>query len=220
MELAHGGTVFLDEIGTLPLELQPKLLRALEGREIRRVGGQQTRKVDIRVIGATHVDLKAAVARGEFREDLFYRLNVVVLVLPPLRDREDDIELLARTFATRLAEQYRLPVPELSPSVLAMLKARPWPGNVRELRNAIERALVLSRPGTLEITELPAESAGDVENGVLPFPSTIRAITRAAAQAMLKLVGNNKSEAARRLEISRPRLQRILDGHGDDDHAD
>jgi two-component system response regulator HydG len=220
MELAHGGTVFLDEIGNLPLDLQPKLLRALEGREIRRVGGQQTRKVDIRVIGASHVDLKAAVARGEFREDLFYRLNVVVLVLPPLREREDDIELLARTFATRLAQQYRLPVPELSASVLATLKARPWPGNVRELRNAIERALVLSPPGTLEIAELPVESTGEVENGVLPFPSTIRAITRAAAQAMLKLVGNNKSEAARRLEISRPRLQRILDGHGDDDHAD
>lgn len=220
MELAHGGTVFLDEIGNLPLELQPKLLRALEGKEIRRVGGQQTRKVDIRVIGATHVDLKAAVARGEFREDLFYRLNVVTLVLPPLRERGDDVELLARTFVDRLARQYGLQVPEISGPVLAALRARPWPGNVRELRNAIERALVLSPPGTLALSELPVESSPVAENGVLPFPATIRTITRTAVQEMLKLVGNNKSEAARRLEISRPRLQRILDGHGDDDQVD
>ena len=220
MELAHGGTVFLDEIGNLPLELQPKLLRALEGREIRRVGGQQTRKVDIRVIGATHVDLKAAVARGEFREDLFYRLNVVTLVLPPLRERGDDVELLARTFVDRLARQYGLQVPELSGPVLAALRARPWPGNVRELRNAIERALVLSPPGTLALSELPVESSPVAEDGVLPFPATLRTITRTAVQEMLKLVGNNKSEAARRLEISRPRLQRILDGHGDDDQGD
>jgi DNA-binding NtrC family response regulator len=219
MELAHGGTVFLDEIGNLPLELQPKLLRALEGNEIRRVGGQQTRKVDIRIIGATHVDLKAAVARGEFREDLYYRLNVVQLVLPPLRDRGEDVELLARTFVTRLARQYRLQEPELTPEVVSALTARPWPGNVRELRNAIERALVLSPPGTLEAAELNGEHSAQVThpNGALPFPSTLKAITRAAVLAMLKLVSNNKSEAARRLEISRPRLQRILDGHNDDD---
>src|SRR6186997_1500984 len=106
LELAHGGTVFLDEIGALPLELQPKLLRALETREIRRVGGQSSRKVDVRIIGASHVDLPAAIARGEFREDLFYRLNVVALLLPPLRAREGDVELLAETFITRLAAQY------------------------------------------------------------------------------------------------------------------
>ena len=115
MELANGGTVFLDEIGHLPLDLQPKLLRALESREIRRVGGQQTRKVDVRLIGATHLDLAAAVARGEFREDLYYRLNVVTLVLPPLRERGDDIEVLAENFAVRLATQYGLPVPRLTP---------------------------------------------------------------------------------------------------------
>ncbi len=221
MELAHGGTVFLDEIGNLPLELQPKLLRALEGKEIRRVGGQQTRKVDIRVIGATHVDLKAAVGRGEFREDLFYRLNVVQLVLPPLRERGEDVSLLAQTFVTRLARQYGLQEPELTAEVVAALQARQWPGNVRELRNAIERALVLSPAGTLEVTELTAErTTAAHENGAIPFPSSLRVITRAAVTAMLKLVSNNKSEAARRLQISRPRLQRILDGHSDDDPAD
>jgi two-component system response regulator HydG len=217
-ELAHGGTVFLDEIGHLPLELQPKLLRALESREIRRVGGQQSRKVDVRVIGATHVDLRAAVQRGEFREDLFYRLNVVHLVLPPLREREGDIELLAESFLNRLARQYGLPVPPLDAEARARLRAHPWPGNVRELRNAMERALVLSPPGVLALEPLiaaPPETR--VGGGALPFPATLRAITQAAAHAMLSLAKGNKSEAARRLGISRPRLQRILEGGSDED---
>ncbi len=218
MELAHGGTVFLDEVGHLPLDLQPKLLRALEAREIRRVGGQTTRKIDVRVIGATHVDLAGAVAKGTFREDLFYRLNVVALTLPPLRDRGGDIEILAQTFATRLSGQYGLPVPVLTPEVCAALRAHGWPGNVRELRNAIERALVLSAPGTLDVTELPSRRAVEpTTNGTLPFPATLRQITQAAATAMLELVDGNKSEAARRLGISRPRLQRILDGQGDEE---
>jgi two-component system response regulator HydG len=218
MELAHGGTVFLDEIGHLPLELQPKLLRALEGREIRRVGGQQSRKVDVRLIAATHVDLSAAVARGEFREDLFYRLNVVALVLPPLRERGEDMVTLAEAFAKRLASQYGLPAPALSSDVRAAIRAHPWPGNVRELRNAIERALVLSPPGTLDLAEMPSRRAVEPpRDGVLPFPATIRQITQAAAQAMLEMVNSNKSEAARRLGISRPRLQRILDGQADED---
>ena len=127
LELAHGGTVFLDEIGTLPLELQPKLLRALETREIRRVGGQSSRKVDVRIIGASHVDLPAAVARGEFREDLFYRLNVVALLLPPLRAREGDVELLAETFITRLAAQYGLPTAPLDLETRSRLRAHPGP---------------------------------------------------------------------------------------------
>ena len=218
MELANGGTVFLDEIGHLPLDLQPKLLRALESREIRRVGGQQTRKVDVRVIGATHLDLATAVRRGEFREDLFYRLNVVALVLPPLRERGTDVELLAEAFSTRLATQYGLPLPAMTTELKAVLRAHPWPGNVRELRNAIERALVLSTPGTLDVSELPRGRLGEMpRDGALPFPATLRAITQAAAQATLELVSGNKSEAARKLGISRPRLQRILDGQGEDE---
>ncbi len=212
-EQADGGTLFLDEVGNLPLELQPKLLRALEGRSIRRVGGQAARPVDVRLIAATHVELAAAVARGEFRQDLFYRLNVVALTLPPLRRREDDIELLAETFLERLARSYGLPVPPIGPDVRAAIRLHPWPGNVRELRNAIERALVLSPPGTLRVTELGLfNSPGAAENGMLPFPAELRAVVRAAAQAMLELTGGNKSEAARRLGISRPRLQRLLDG--------
>ena len=221
LELAHGGTVFLDEVGNLPLELQPKLLRALETREVRRVGGQQGRKIDVRIIAATHVDLAAAVKRGEFREDLFYRLNVVALVLPPLRDRGNDVLPLAETFARQLARRYALPVPVLDDGVRERLLAHHWPGNVRELRNTIERALVLSPPGTLELGDLgdpvTAPAAEAAATGPLPFPAPIREIVEAAAKEMLALVKGNKSEAARRLGISRPRLQRILDGRGDDE---
>ena len=217
-ELAHGGTLFLDEIGALPLELQPKLLRALEARTIRRVGGQQGRPVDVRVVGATHLDLAAAAARGEFREDLYYRLNVVALTLPPLRERDGDIELLAETFLARIAAGYGLPVPALTPELRLALRAYPWPGNIRELRNAVERALVLSPRGTLRPEELipaPASAGGRGSRTGLPFPATLDVLVRAAVQAMLELTGGNKSEAARRLGISRPRLQRLLDGNPD-----
>lgn len=217
-EMAHGGTLFLDEVATLPLELQPKLLRALESHTIRRVGGQQSRKVDVRVLAATHVDLGQAVRGGEFREDLYYRLNVVALVLPPLRDREDDVELLARVFVERIATGYGLPVPELGTEVQAVLRAYRWPGNVRELRNVVERAVVLSEPGTFRLGPLEEGTAGDRPTGtgaVLPFPAPLQEVVRAAARAMLGYTGGNKSEAARRLGISRPRLQRLLDGQLD-----
>jgi len=215
-ELAHGGTLFLDEIGALPLELQPKLLRSLESRTIRRVGGQSSRHMDVRVIGATHVDLGGASRRGEFREDLYYRLNVVTLTLPPLREREGDVELLAETFLAHIATAYGLPVPPLTPELRAVLRAYPWPGNVRELRNAVERALVLSPRGTLRAEELvPPPEHERAARGTLPFPVPLDMLVRSAAKAMLELTSGNKSEAARRLGISRPRLQRILDGQPD-----
>jgi two-component system response regulator HydG len=214
-ELAHGGTLFLDEVATLPIELQPKLLRALENRDIRRVGGQQSRQVDVRIIAATHVDLRTAVSQGQFREDLYYRLNVVALSLPPLREREGDVELLTETFVTRLATSYGMAVPPLTPELRTALREYAWPGNVRELRNAIERALVLSPQGTLRAEELGMRREPPRHDGVLPFPSTLAALTRAAALAMLQLCNGNKSEASRRLGISRPRLQRLLDGTDD-----
>ena len=204
-EIAHGGTLFLDEIGTLPIELQPKLLRALETRSIRRVGGQQGRQVDVRVVAATHVDLGQAVRRGEFREDLYYRLNVVNLVLPPLREREGDVELLAQTFVERIATSYGLPVPALDSESRRALRGHRWPGNVRELRNVLERAVVLSPPGTLRLGPLDDSRAGSSgPSGVLPFPAPLSDVVRTAAQAMLEMTGGNKSEAARRLGISRP----------------
>jgi DNA-binding NtrC family response regulator len=214
-ELAHGGTLFLDEVATLPLELQPKLLRALESREIRRVGGQQTRQVDVRVVAATHTDLRTAVNQGQFREDLYYRLNVVALTLPPLRDREGDVELLAETFISRIATSYGLPVPPLTPELRAALREYRWPGNVRELRNSVERSLVLSPRGTLRLEEMGLRQDTVRSEGALPFPATLAVLTRAAAVAMLQLTEGNKSAAARRLGISRPRLQRLLDGTDD-----
>ena len=213
-ELAHGGTLFLDEIGTMPMELQAKLLRALESREIRRVGGQRTHHIEVRVIAATHGDLRSAITRGEFREDLFYRLNVVALTLPPLRERLQDVEQLAEVFLERLAATYALPVPPLTPVLRAALHAHPWPGNVRELRNTIERGLVLSPRGSLDADALFAAdtpSAAPAGSGGLPFPADLSTISRAAARAMVEFTGGNKSEAARRLDISRPRLNRLLD---------
>ena len=214
-ELAHGGSLLLDEIGHLPLELQAKLLRVLESREIRRVGGSNMRPIDVRVIAATHVKLGAAVDRGEFREDLFYRLNVVALELPPLRDRGEDVELLAETFVSQLATRHQLPVPPVSPEVRETLRQHTWPGNVRELRNAIERAMILSPPGTLMPEELRLETptvrnSHDGSGGTIPFPAPLEEITRAAVAAMMRLTDGNKSEAARLLGISRPRLQRWL----------
>ena len=214
-EMADGGTIFLDEIGNLPVDLQPKLLRALESREIRRVGGQVNKKIDVRVIAATHVDLDRAVANGSFREDLYYRLNVVSLTLPPLRDRGEDIVVLAETFAGQLAAQHEIPVPTLGQAVKAGLRAHPWPGNIRELRNSVERALVLSPPGQLDLASLLLPRPERQESGSIPFPAPLGTIIRAAVLETLARVDSNKSEAARRLGISRPRLQRILDGDTD-----
>jgi DNA-binding NtrC family response regulator len=217
-EVANGGTLFLDEIGHLPLPLQGKLLRALEERAIRRVGGTRTIPVDVRIVAASHVDLALAVRRREFREDLYYRLNVVPLSLPPLRERRDDILPLARHFLGRFAREYGLAVPRLTSAAERALAAHDWSGNVRELRNAMERAVLLHRGPALDVSDVSLGSTVAVSAGALPFPATLGEITRAAATAMVERCGGNKSEAARRLDISRPRLLRLLDGSGDDFH--
>ena len=220
-EEAHGGTLFLDEIGHLPLSLQGKLLRTLDDRRVRPVGATQDRAVDVRIIAATHVDLRSAVTRGEFREDLFYRLNVVHLVLPPLRERGSDIVLLAERFAAQLAARYAVPAPRITAAVRTALLAHRWPGNVRELRHAIERALLLSPPGTLQPDELtPAGQTARVAapvTGGLPFPASLDDVLYHAAQAAVDLNEGNKSAAARLLGISRARLQRLLERRGGSD---
>jgi two-component system response regulator HydG len=216
-EVAEGGTLFLDEVHQLAPELQAKLLRALDQKTIRRLGATAGRRVDVRIIAATNTDLAAAVADGSFREDLYYRVNVVTITLPPLRERGDDVILLAQAFLQKFAEQYRLPRPELPADVRNRLLAQPWPGNVRELRNTIERALLLSPPGQLHLDELTARAPAGPHGGLLPFPADLSTIQHAAAQAMLDATGGNRSEAARRLGISRSRLQRILAGRGDSD---
>ena len=216
-EVAHGGTLFLDEIGHLPLGLQGKLLRVLEERAIRRVGGTKRIAVDVRIIAASHVDLAQAVERREFREDLYYRLNVVQLELPPLRHRRDDILPLARHFLARFAAEYGIAVPGLTPGAERALHAASWPGNVRELRNAIERALLLGGGPELDAGDVQAPARSSSSNGgAVPFPATMAEVVGAAAREMVALCGGNKSDAARRLGISRSRLQRLLDNVADD----
>jgi transcriptional regulator with GAF, ATPase, and Fis domain len=153
-ELAQGGIIFLDEVGELPLEMQPKLLRVLQEREYEPVGSSQTRKADARVIAATNRDLSAEVAAGRFREDLFYRLNVFPIAMPPLRDRGTDIEFLARLFIDRYCARIGKPRLELTADCLRRLRSYHWPGNVRELENVIERAVIIARDLTLSLRNI------------------------------------------------------------------
>jgi DNA-binding NtrC family response regulator len=224
MQLADGGTLFLDEIGHLAMPLQGKILRALEERVIRRVGGTRAIPFDVRLVAATHVDLAGAVRRGEFREDLYYRLNVVPIELPALRARSDDVLTIARYFLDRFAREYDVVPLHLSPGAIRALRERRWSGNVRELRNVIERAVLLATRPSLEAEDVAEPPHTREADGSLPFPSTLADLNRAAVGRMLELCGGNKTEAARRLGISRPRLHRLLnaslaDGDDIDDDA-
>src|SRR5213082_3517715 len=207
-EVAEGGTLFLDEIDRLAPELQGKLLRALEQKTMRRLGATVSHTVDVRIVAATNTDLAAAVQHGLFREDLYYRLNVVTLELPPLRARGQDVVLLAEFFLSRFSARYGLPEPPLTPEARRTLLAHSWPGNIRELRNTIERTILLSPAGTFAVAELgPARVT--TAAAPVPFPATLAEIQKAAARAMLAATGGNRSEAARRLGISRSRLLRL-----------
>jgi DNA-binding NtrC family response regulator len=214
--LANGGTLFLDEIGEIPLAVQAKLLRALQMREVRPLGGSAALAVDIRVIGATNRDLGEMVAAGRFRRDLYYRLDVVRLSLPPLRERGDDVPLLAQHFL----EKHRRPdspVSGFEPDALVALAARDWPGNVRELENAIESALALARGGRLSARDfaLPgaraASSAGSKEEAL---PLSLDAYECAALERALRECGGDASRAARRLGIGRSTFYRKLARRG------
>ena len=167
-ELAHQGTLFLDEIGDVPLELQSKLLRALQQREIERLGSTRTIRVDFRLIAATNRDLEEMVARREFRSDLYYRLNVFPIRIPPLRERREDIPMLVRYFAQRFAKGLRRPIESVSRESMEMLCRWPWPGNIRELQNVIERAVILSQGTVLTVPRSEFES---------PSPSTSSPVT-------------------------------------------
>jgi DNA-binding NtrC family response regulator len=216
-EEADGGSLFLDEIGELPLLLQSKLLRVLESREVRRIGGVQTRKVDVRVIAATNRDLREEVNRGAFRADLYFRLEVVRLTMPPLRERPEDIPALAEHFR-------RLARPEgdaslLSEEALKSFAAQRWPGNVRELRNAVERLVVLQ-----ELPPAPSFQSTEEGGGTppidlsVPFKEAKNALTSGFEQrylkAMLEATGGNISEAARRADIDRVYLLKLLGRYG------
>ncbi len=221
-EVADGGTLFLDEVATLPLELQGKLLRVLETMEVRRVGGVRDTKVNVRILAAANVDLPNEVREGRFREDLYYRLAVITIRLPGLRERGDDPLLLARHFLSSLGSEYGLEGVSITPDGVTAIRRHPWPGNVRELRNAIERALLLGGgqdigPEDLALHESPivgGAPSGDAE-GSLPFPATLNEIERAAAAAAVERCEGNKSEAARLLGTTRTRLYRLLKDEDD-----
>ncbi len=219
-ELADGGTLFLDEVGELPPSVQVKLLRFLQERTFERVGGNRTIEVDVRVVAATHRDLRELVAEGRFREDLYYRLDVVRIEVPPLRERASDIPLLAHHFLFRFAQENDRPAQRFSPAALQALKSYPWPGNVRELQNAIERAVVLCEGEQVGTEHLPPQvleqAASEPQLLACREGMTLAEIERVAILATLEACGGSTSEAARRLGISRRKIQYRLKAWGID----
>ncbi|MBX3232295.1 MAG: sigma-54-dependent Fis family transcriptional regulator [Labilithrix sp.] len=215
VELARGGTLFLDEIGDLPADVQGKLLRFLQDRTFERVGGRQTMSADVRVVCATHQDLERRVADGRFREDLYYRIRVVEIEIPPLRARgASEIEQLAIHFADTYAKRYGRPSPVVAPDALAVLRAHDFPGNVRELEHWIESAIVLAPDGRITPAHLPRPRAlrpsePRVATGI-PLGLTLDEATRRYVAATVEACDGNKAEAARRLEIGRNTIGRVL----------
>jgi DNA-binding NtrC family response regulator len=220
VELAHGGTLFLDEIGDVTPAFQLKLLRVLQEREFERVGGVQTIRVDVRVIAATHRDLEQMVKDGDFREDLFYRLNVVPIWLPPLRARPGDVRRLALEFCAAYAADNGKPELAFEPNALDVLESLPWPGNVRQLQNLVERLIVLADGSTIGSEDVRRETerdevraAGEAE-GVLTLSDKHAEMERQAIVDALAQAGNNRSLAARILGISRRTFYKKLEAHG------
>ncbi|MFN7135363.1 MAG: sigma-54 interaction domain-containing protein, partial [Myxococcales bacterium] len=219
-ELADGGTLFLDELAEMPLELQPKLLRAVEGGAFRPLGARDEVKVDVRIVAATNREPEEALAAGRLREDLYYRLSVFTLTLPPLRDRAGDIPLLAQHFVSHFNQRHGTRVEEIAPDALEALQAHDWPGNVRELRNVVERALVLAREGRLTRAHLPPsvrENAAPRHGAaplVLPADVTAAEAERLLILETLRQLGNNKAAAARRLGMDVKTIRNKLKAWG------
>jgi len=237
IEQANHGTVFLDEIGDMPLSIQAKLLRLLQEQNVERLGGRQVIPVDVRIIAATNRDLEAAVRDGLFREDLYYRLKVVTLALPPLRERPDDIPLLARYFLASHARDMGQTDPGLSPEALALLGARPWPGNVRELSNTLKKALIFNRGAPLGPDEVQKAAGEPLREGAVAGESLDEAVARFVRQELtsgregvfeelmdhfglriireaLEATGGNRTQAARLLGLSRPTLIAKIEKYG------
>jgi two-component system response regulator AtoC len=227
-EEADGGTLFLDEIGELPLGLQVKLLRALQEEEIRRVGATQTRKVDVRIVAATVKDLGEACRQGQFREDLYYRLNVLPIHIPPLRERREDVQLLVEHFLESTNKRHReaglaldRPVRSVTREALDLLLKYPWPGNVRELENTIERCIVLAEGDTITAETLPEKIRAStdtirqtLQSGELSIKKTTRIIEEELIRRALKATRGNRTNAAKILEISHRALLYKLKEYG------
>jgi DNA-binding NtrC family response regulator len=210
-ELADKGTLFLDEIGDVPPGTQVKLLRVLQEREFERLGGTRTLKVDVRLIAATNRDLRAALEQGTFREDLYYRLNVVPVDIPPLRDHKEDISELVNLFISRLSQESGKQLTGVTPEAMKMLVDYPWPGNVRELQNIIERAATMAKGPTLEAGDIhfdsPLTKAADSSTALLPEGMTLEQWEDEMIREALRRANGNKSQAARMLGLSRNALR-------------
>jgi DNA-binding NtrC family response regulator len=202
-ELADGGTIFLDEVGEMPVALQVKLLRVLENRTFFRVGGTQPIRVDVRVIAATNRPLKEAVALGEFRDDLFYRLNVLAIYLPPLRERKSDVPILVRRFVHDLSREHGRPFRGITPEAMQILVDAHWPGNVRELRNLIESMVVLAPGGEIRPSDIPADIR---EGGTRLLPMRVSGATRSVAGQELEFIFRSLVELKLGLEEVRRRM--------------
>ena len=218
--LAHQGTLFMDEVGAMPLAAQAKILRALQDGEFHRVGDEQPTRVDVRVVAATNSNLEEEVKTGRFRQDLYYRLNVLRIDLPPLRNRREDIPLLASAFLLEIAAQLGRPVPILRAGAMAELAGYPWPGNVRELRNVLERTLILNPSdelGSLDLVPFSgnaAETLPGTEEAATNLRSALAAREREVLVEVLKRSGGVRKEAARLLGIDQRNLAYYLHKHG------
>src|SRR5579884_1867205 len=219
-EQADQGTVFLDEIGDVPGNIQVKLLRVLQERQFERLGSNLTRNVDVRVIAATNVDLRAALEQGRFREDLYYRLNVVPINIPPLRERKEDIPFLAKHFVQKLSKELGTPAREIAPAAMERLLAHSWPGNVRELENTIERSLVLASGDVLQAADIRIEAPRNnipmqaQQAPLLPEGETLEHWEQMMIREALRRANGNKSQAARMLGLTRNALRYRLSQMG------
>ena len=222
-ELASGGTLFLDEVGDVSPAMQVRLLRVLQERKLERVGGERTIPVDVRVVAATNRDLTAAVAEGRFREDLYYRLHVVPLRMPALRERRDDIPLLVQHFVARMAPRVNPDVRGITGDAVARLMAHDWPGNVRELENALEQALVFAEGEVIDVASLPAHLRGEaaprgaalaLPGESMSLPEILEDLERQLITRAFKEAGGVKAETARRLGVKPSALYYKLDKYG------
>ncbi len=212
IESADGGTFLLDEAGELPMSTQVKLLRVLESKEVQRLGALRPRAVDVRFLAATNRDLEALSATGAFRSDLFYRLNGMSITIPPLRERQDEIPVLARTFVAEECAELGIPEVPITPNAQAALLAHRWPGNVRELRNTIERAVLLAHGGPIDVEHL-AQPRPSMPAGSLDLPSEVESLERRRILDALERAGGNQRQAAELLGISRRTLISRLDAY-------
>jgi two-component system response regulator HydG len=218
-ERAHGGTLFLDEVGEMSPAVQVKLLRVLQDGVVERLGGTQPVKVDVRIVAATNKELAAEVKAGRFREDLFYRLNVIAIRLPPLRERREDVPLLAAAFLRRIAEKHRTPIAGFTPEAGSALASYDWPGNVRELEHAVERAVVLCRGEAVDLADLPEPLralAGPAATAIpsaitVPLGTPMDEIERLVIRATLRQTRGDKTLAAQILGIAPRTIYRKLD---------